>query len=153
MIPWLMFVAAGISSEVSRPNTAVDDVRAFVESRLQVSRYKAAAVDLDDDGSPEYLVYADGPQDCGSGGCDLYVLKRHAGTFDVVTDVSIARLPVRVLSGVSHGWHDLGVVVSGGGIRRGYEARLTFDGTTYPDNPTVPPAKPLRNVAGRVVIG
>ena len=32
----------------------------------------------------------------------------------------------------------------GGGIQPGYEAELRFDGKTYPANPSVPPARPLK---------
>jgi hypothetical protein len=43
--------------------------------------------------------------------------------------------------------------VQGGGIQSGYEAKLSFDGTEYASNPTVPPSEPLAtNVKGRVVI-
>ncbi|HEY6388480.1 MAG TPA: hypothetical protein VIX91_22600 [Candidatus Acidoferrum sp.] len=39
------------------------------------------------------------------------------------------------------------------GIQLGYEARLKFDGTTYPSNPTVPPAQKLpTNIKGMTVI-
>ena len=41
-------------------------------------------------------------------------------------------------------WNDLITYVRGGGIVPGYYARLPFDGRTYPENPTIPPAQPLR---------
>jgi len=44
--------------------------------------------------------------------------------------------------------------VVGGGIHLGYEAILFFDGTTYPSNPSVPPAKQSnsRKIKGRIVM-
>jgi len=43
--------------------------------------------------------------------------------------------------GRSHGWRNLIVFVAGGGILPGYYAELRFNGKTYPDNPTIKPAK------------
>jgi hypothetical protein len=43
--------------------------------------------------------------------------------------------------------------VEGGGIQPGYEAVLRFEGETYPQNPSVPPAEPLvGEVRGKVVV-
>jgi hypothetical protein len=100
----------------------------------------------------EILAYLSGTGLCGSGGCTLLVLERHGSSYDVVTSISISRPPVRVLPTSHHGRPDLAVFVAGGGIVDGYEAVLPFNGATYADNPTVPPAHPLHGAAGRVVI-
>jgi hypothetical protein len=43
--------------------------------------------------------------------------------------------------------------VQGGGIQPGYEAKLSFNGKTYPKNPSVPPAQRLTQQAvGKVVV-
>jgi len=128
------------------------DAEIFIKDHLKLTQYDAALVDLNDDGVPEVLVYARAPSDCGTGGCDLFILQRQSGTYRVVTDIGPAHPPIRILSTTSHGWHDLGVLVAGGGIIRGYEAQLTFDRNSYPENPTVPPAKPLRKAVGRVIL-
>lgn len=70
-----------------------------------------------------------------------------------ITDISVARPPVRVLATSTRGWRDLGVMVAGGGIARGYEVRLRYDGHSYPDNPTVSPAVRLQAIAGKQIIG
>jgi len=71
----------------------------------------------------------------------------------LITPTRRTQLPIRVLSTKTNGWHDLGVGVAGGGIQPGYEARLRFDGRTYPSNPTVPPAQELKaKVEGKIVI-
>lgn len=54
---------------------------------------------------------------------------------------------------MTHGWHDLGVLVVGGGVTAGYEARLRFDGHRYPENPTVPPTIRAKDKIGKTVIG
>ena len=133
-------------------------VAAFVRDQ-HLAVYTVALTDLNNDGEPEALVYAmattsagNSADLCGSGGCDLYVLALSASGYHVVTDISVARPPVRVLSSISHGWHDLAVFVAGAGIIPGYTARLRFNGQSYPTNPTVPPATRAASVSGRQVI-
>lgn len=117
----------------------------------RLTRYDYALRDLNGDGRPEALVYAwrgleDG-QDvnlCGSGGCYLAVLSLTPTGYRVVSDISITRPPIHVLPSVSHGWHDISVLVAGGGILPGYRARLRFDGKTYPTNPSMTPAEPIK---------
>ena len=117
-------------------------------------RYAAAFVDLNGDGKQEAVVYLTGRDLCGSGGCDLYIYTPRRGSWREVTALSITRLPVRLLRGRTHGWRDISVFVAGGGILPGYDAQLKFNGRTYPTNPTVPPARPLRKgIPGQVLIG
>jgi hypothetical protein len=117
------------------------------------TRYAAAFVDLKDDGQREAIVYFIGANWCGSGGCSCLILARDGSSYSVITQTSVTQLPIRVLSTKTNGWHDLAVGVAGGGIQPGYEARLRFDGSTYPSNPTVPPAQELRTkVEGKIVI-
>lgn len=134
-------------------------VAAFVRDR-HLTRYSVALSDLNGDKQPEALIYAmattsgDGQADlCGSGGCDLYVLSLTPTGYRLVTNISLTRPPIRVLPSKTHGWHDLGVLVAGGGVTAGYEARLRFDGHRYPENPTVPPAIRAKNKIGKTVIG
>lgn len=139
--------------------TAPSGVAAFIRDH-KLTRYTVALADLDRDKKPEALIYAmatsegGGQADlCGSGGCDLYVLAMTPTGYREITDISVARPPVRVLPTTTHGWRDLGVMVAGGGIVRGYEARLRYDGHSYPDNPTVLPAVRLQAIAGKQIIG
>jgi hypothetical protein len=113
------------------------------------TRYVAAFFDLDDDERQEAIVYFMDPFHCGTGGCETWVLAPKNSSFRVVSKISIVQLPIRALATKSHGWHDLGVGVRGGGIQQGYEARLSFNGKKYPHNPTVPPAK---RITGAVAI-
>ena len=148
-----------LSAGPATSSTMPPGVTAFVnEHKLTV--YTLTLADLNGDKRPDALIYAMATSDghgqadlCGSGGCDLYVLTWTPTGYQQVTDISIARPPVRVLSTITHGWHDLGVMVAGGGIVSGYEARLRFNGRSYPANPTVPPATRSKNMAGKQVIG
>ncbi len=117
------------------------------------TRYIASFRDLNGDGIPEALVYLLGGGWCGSGGCTTLVLGQSGNSWKIVTKVTVTRLPIRVLSNASNGWHKIGVWVQGGGILKGYEAELSFDGKAYPSNPTVQPAKRLAEKAeGEAVI-
>lgn len=99
------------------------------------------------------VVYVSGRMWCGSGGCTLLTLESHDSTYSVIGRTSIVRLPIRILTSVTNGRHDLGVWVHGGGIEPGYEVLLPFDGKTYPSNPTAPPARRLSAKAvGRLLI-
>jgi hypothetical protein len=124
-----------------------------VSAADKTTRYSVAFVDLDDDGTPEALVYLSGPKWCGSGGCSLLILRPDGPSWKVITRTTVTQLPIRVLSTKTNGWHDLAVGVRGGGIQAGYEARLRFNGRKYPGNPSSPPAQKLRtNAEGKVVI-
>ena len=117
------------------------------------TRCSSIFVDLKDDGRKEAVVYLTGRGWCGSGGCVMLILAPEGKTYKVITKTTVTRLPVRVLKTKSNGWHDISVVVAGGGIPLGYEAILSFDGKTYPTNPTVPPARPSDGKApGEIVI-
>lgn len=117
------------------------------------TRYSAAFVDLGDNGRKEVIVYVTGRGWCGSGGCLMLILAPHDSSYKIVTSATIVWPPIRVLATKSHGWHDISVDVHGGGIRLGYQALLQFNGKTYPNNPTVSPALPLRVKApGKTVI-
>lgn len=114
-------------------------------------RYLDAWVDLNEDGKKEVIVYLLGW--CGSGGCSTLILEPQGSSFKVITHITIAKLPIRVLATTSHGWHDLTVLVQGGGIVEGYNAELKFNGKKYPSNPFVFPARPLRrDVKGTILI-
>jgi len=95
------------------------------------------------------LAYLMGMNWCGSGGCNLLILRPTAEGWASVGNVSRVSLPVRVLTTTTNGLPDLGVTVSGGGGPPAYEARLTFDGRTYP---RFPPDAAATDAAGTVVI-
>jgi hypothetical protein len=107
------------------------------------TRTLSVSVDLNNDGSPETVVYLIGNDWCGSGGCTMLILTTETGYYKVITKTTITRLPVRLLNTRTRGWSDIAVTVQGGGIMQAYEARLRFNGKKYPSNPTVPPAQRL----------
>ena len=127
-------------------------LRAFLQKYLkryppvldQGLRYSAAAVSLGGNSRRQYLVYLTSRWWCGSGGCTALLLESDDGSFKVVEKFTLVRLPIRILPSKSHGWHDLAMPVSGGGIIHGYMALLRFDGRKYPSNPSMAPRLPVK---------
>ena len=115
-------------------------------------RYFIKWFDLDGDGVPEAVVYVVGPSVCGTGGCDTHVLARRGDAYKLVSTISLTHPLIIASPRRSHGWRDLLVFVAGGGILPGYYVELKFDGKTYPENPTVPPARRVRAKPGGVVL-
>ena len=141
----VMSVVAGTAVDAKQPNP---DVSRYLRDRFHLPdapSYKLAEVDLNGDGRPESIVYLTDQQFCGSGGCNLYFLSPVSGGYRLLMRATIVQLPVRLLPSSSHGWRDIGVTVSGGGIDHPYEAALEFDGHRYPSNPSMPPAVPCTN--------
>jgi hypothetical protein len=115
--------------------------------------YQSAFVDLKDNGTLDAIVYLTGNGWCGSGGCTTLILSPKDLSYDVVAKITVTKLPIRILTTKSNGWHDIALRVQGGGVIRAYDAKLRFNGQTYPNNPTVPPAVRLRKEPeGKVVV-
>lgn len=146
----LMMVAGATAHAESIPS---NDVASFVQRELHTSSYQRADVDLNSDGRSEIFVYVTDQNYCGSGGCTLVVLSPQGSSYRVVLRSTVTRLPISLLPASAHGWRDIGVTVAGGGITTAYMARLRFNGSRYPSNPTVPPAVPLPRSSGKVLIG
>ena len=155
----LCFIADASFAQSPGPSKLEDSLKSFLQhytgtsAEGKATRYSAAFTDLRGDGIQEALVYLTSDGWCGSGGCTMLVLAPRGSSYTLVTKTTITRLPIRVLTTKSNGWFDLAVRVQGGGIPFGYEAELSFDGKTYPPNPSVLPARKLpRGVAGQVVV-
>jgi hypothetical protein len=151
----LILFFSGLSAQKEiKQNQAEESLRLFLNNWDEdiSDQYTANFYDLNDDGIPEAILYLTGNQWCGSGGCTLLILQRAEKSWRVISQITICRPPIRVLTEVSNGWHDISVWVQGGGIQPGYEAKLTFDGKTYPKNPTVSPARPLTGKSSGLVI-
>ena len=140
-------------------NAAEAEIRRFLQHQYRDEsseatrqlQYTLAWADLNGDRRDEALVYVSGPYVCGSGGCDLLILSRGRRGWRLMSEASITNPPIRILSTRTRGWSDIGVQVQGGGIVRGYEARLRFNGSGYSSNPsTAAPSR--RRAPGRVAI-
>jgi len=144
----IFFLTIALAFAASADET---DVRTFLKAYLQnevggadigPTKVAISFFDLNGDGKDEAIVYIVGSMWCGSGGCNALVLTPSDATFDVTMNASVTRTPIGVLNTSSNGWRDLFVSIAGGGIEAGTVA-MKFDGNSYPDNPTVEPAKPV----------
>jgi hypothetical protein len=95
------------------------------------------------------LVYLVGMNWCGTGGCNLLILRPGTAGWEPVGNVSRVSNPVRLLATSTNGLPDIGVTVSGGGGPPAYEAKLSFDGRAYPRFPS---DEPQVGAEGTVVI-
>lgn len=155
---FLFFLGACNAQEKSILGDFVHDQKESLRIALQAldssksSKYVAAFQDINGDGNLEAIVYLIGGKWCGSAGCTTLVLAPKGTSWRVVSKITITRLPIRLMTETSHGWHSLGVWVQGGGIQPGYEAKLCFDGRTYPQNPSLPSVVRLKSPAGEILI-
>lgn len=153
-------LAAGLAACAPPPKSAWASLSSAPDPALRTAidgvvgnetdRTRTVIRTVGDDEARLALVYLVGPNWCGTGGCQLLILRPMGTAWTTVGDVSRVRPPVRLLTTTSHGLPDLGVVVSGGGGPPAHEARLTFDGRTYPRFPS---DEPLIGAEGAVVIG
>ena len=160
----LLFFVLGVAQAAGRDAPAKDCLGAPLPASLvnflaqngygKAGHYVVDWYNLKGDDSREAIVHLDQPSSwCGSGGCFMLVLHQRASHWVVVGRTSTVKLPIRVLLHRSHGWHSLGVFVQGGGIIKGYEAVLDFNGTHYPSNTSMSPARPLRGrTLGKVLM-
>lgn len=107
-------------------------------------RYTWNRVDLNGDGKPELVAQVLGPMVCGTGGCPLLIFREpRPGQLQMITRMSLFKEPLIVAERRHNGWKELisRVRIDAG---HGYYAELLYDGQSYPTNPSVPPAIPLR---------
>jgi len=159
----LACVTNGFSQErtVPTPISAEGHLRQFLQAHFRdlqagedkTTTYAATFVDLRDNGQEDAIVYVDGRLWCGSGGCNTLILVPAGRSYRVVTTIMITRPPIRVLDSKTNGWHDIAVRVQGGGDVIAYDAKLTFNGKSYPISPASRRAERLpKGAPGKVVI-
>lgn len=145
----LLICAVVLSGVPATAATGSQDLRLFLQKYCQggdpapdrTTRYSVASVSLDDRTQMD-LVYISGDEWCGSGGCFAVLLEPGGLSFKVIQKFTLARLPIKVLPSLTHGWHDLAMPVQGGGIP-GHVAVLQYNGSKYPSNPSMAP--PLKS--------
>jgi hypothetical protein len=103
------------------------------------------AVDLNDDGKPEYLVGLTGSEFCGRAGCNMLVLN---SAFKVITAMTIVQYPVYAGAPggkeVSKGYSNLYLRTGGIGL-----VKMAWNGHSYPTNPSLAPVVPDSVVTGK----
>ncbi|WP_330396824.1 hypothetical protein [Anaeromicrobium sediminis] len=115
-------------------------------------RYYYNRIDLDGDNVPETFVYLVGPSVCGTGGCSAAIFKDVDGEYELLSKFTLVNNPIIVSNNKTNGYKDLVMYVSGGGIEA-FCGEMKFDGTKYPQNPSLQPKlKPGTKVEGVAII-
>lgn len=107
----------------------------FSASELNEIRYAYKKIDLDGDGILDAIVVLRGSAVCGSGGCQLHILKGVGSGYNSFSEIGPVQGGFSVLESKTKGWRDLVVSIGGGGGESG-DVVLQFDGKKYPENPT-----------------
>lgn len=141
---------AGTREAPAEIDTLGEAVRAALGGDWEAYFFSALA-DLNGDGAREAIVYVAGPMVCGTGGCTVLIFAAGPDGYQLVSRLSVVQPPVRLAPRSTNGWRDLVVGIGGGGLAAG-NVELKFDGTSYPTNPTLPPAEPVTDLAGAEVL-
>ena len=140
--------APATSASGSLPSAVVDLIKKEYSSPdLPPTRYFSGTADLNGDGRPELLVHVVGPMACGTGGCPTLVFTPTETGYALVSTIAVTRPPIRMSPRSAGGWRNLIVKIAGGGGRSGH-AELAHTVKGYPENPTVPPARRINDLAG-----
>lgn len=134
-------------------DAVADRLKAWVKREyadMELLMLKSGRADLDGDGRNEVLAYVGGPMVCGTGGCNLVVLKDDGKAFAKVGNISVSQMPVGVLESRTNGWRDLAVTTYGGGAKERI-MKVPFDGRKYAQNPTVAPASEVETIGTEVI--
>jgi len=94
-------------------------------------RFKVSAADLNGDGIDEIFIGHTGGYFCGSGGCTIELVDSKGKK---ITKFTVSDSPVVIDKTKQNGWSDL-LIQSKGKYRT-----LSFNGKTYPSNPSIAPA-------------
>jgi hypothetical protein len=88
---------------------------------------------------------------CGTGGCTTLVFTADERGERLVSTITVSRPPIRVSPRRTGGWRNLLVDVAGGGGPSGH-AEIAYNGQGYAENPTVPPARRIADLAGTEIV-
>jgi hypothetical protein len=142
-------------------NNPSEALKAFLRSYLNpqqkdeikdTTQITVVSVKTEDKAGEEQVVYVSGRGWCGTSGCTMLIVEPFQSSFKVLGVEPGVQLPIRLLPSMKYKHPDIGVYVSGGGIEFPYEAVLSFNGTNYPDNSALPPARKIKGSEGKRII-
>lgn len=162
----MLALVAPLRYSFGQDGTSISDVpsgslKVFLRSYLSLggrippdttTRITTYRVKTGDGKTEEDIIYVSGQGWCGSGGCTLLIVEPSASSFKVLSKVTVVQLPVFLMPSMTHGYPDIGVSVRGIRVGSEYEAELSYDGISYPGNPSSPPSRPLKGIKGKVII-
>ena len=137
----LSFPCINVSGQTGSDSVVETTLREVYCNEDGEVRYFLKWFDLNGDGISEAIVHVVGPEVCGTGGCTTHIFVKSGSRCKLVSTIDLSRPLIVASTARSNGWRNLIVFIAGGGILPGYYVELRFNGATYPDNPTVKPAK------------
>ena len=153
LVVLLTFCSGASAQETSLRKFLQNYVGRLGADESKQTRYIVAFLHLRDDNAQHAIVCLTENGWCGSGGCTTLILEHDGSSYRAITKVMTTRPPIRVLDTKTNGWHDLAVRVQGGGVVRAYEAKLPFNGKSFPISPSMSAAQPLTVViAGEIIV-
>jgi hypothetical protein len=130
-----MLLAASFATAQSTLDALTEVLQKYIgtpDAETKTTEFAAAFVDLRDEGTREAIVYLSSNGWCGTGGCTMLILAPEGTSYRVISKIPVVRLPIRVLTTKTNGWHDIAVVGRKSGTEPLYESVLSFDGKSYP---------------------
>jgi hypothetical protein len=106
--------------------------------------YSYNHIDLNDDGTPEIVVYTEGDF-CGTGGCITEVISQQNGKYENLATFGTTWGSFVVSTQKTNGWRDIVTYISSGGVAGEY-LLVKFDGKTYPKDDAPELNAPVRGV-------
>lgn len=125
-----------LEKAILQANTSYDN--SSIEIFGSHARYFYNKIDLNGDNKPEVLVHVVGPTFCGTGGCTTLIFKSAGQNYQLVSTITVSRLPIIVTNQKTNGWNDLILNARGGGRGSASNSGLylvRFNGRTYPEAP------------------
>jgi len=132
---------SSVKSVTNESSTGTNaDISNWVESQILAPEglsfttddihYDVGHADLNNNGSNEHFVLVSDPYFCGSGGCSATIFD-NAG--NIITNMTVTGTPILLADSYRNGWRDF-IVWSNGAYRL-----MSFNGESYPRNPSVEP--------------
>ena len=152
--------AASCRAQTDRPVLSpADALRFAVQSYLRSPEireydntpYRYTFVELASDGTNQAVVYLTGSGWCGTGGCMTLILTPNGPSYTVIGKIPATRLPIRVLTNKSHGWHDLSAWEKWDDLP-GYDASIQFEGRCYTKTTLGLPSRRLAGNGGKMIL-
>jgi hypothetical protein len=140
----------GISTIATAQDEALNSIKKFLRTTYpktyETSRnFIFNEIDLNDDGKNEYIVGLTGGDWCGSGGCTMLVL---TNAFKLNTKMTVVEFPVYIgapaSTEVTKKYSNIYIENRDGSV-----AKMAWNGTKYPTNPSTAPKVNKKVINGK----
>lgn len=140
----------GMTTLATAQSDALNSIKKFLKATypttMELSRtFVYNEIDLNDDGKNEYIVGLIGGEWCGSGGCTMLVL---TNAFKLNTKMTVVEFPIYIgapgTAEVTKKYSNLYIQNRDGSV-----AKMAWNGTKYPTNPSTAPKVNKKIIEGK----